>query len=1107
MTAQAVGAQALPELSVDYMSTLSSSSVAIGGSVTLNYGVINFGNAVAGASNSGIYLSTDRTITTSDTLLRTDSVQSISPNYGEWEQIDITIPVTVAAGTYYIGAIADYNNAITESNEANNSLTGLGITIGGPGLPDLNLNDVPYLNSSSVVSGDSVTLSYYVNNLLGNVVAGGSTSGIYLSTDSTITTSDTLVATDGVQSISSGYKEYEQANVTIPGTLAAGTYYIGVIADYNNAITESNEANNSSPGVAIAVTATGLPDLDVLGAVTPGSYSVTKGETVKLSFDVYNVGNVTAGASTTGIYLSTDSIITTSDTLLSMDSVASIAAKGSTKENVSVTLPTTLAPGTYYIGAIPDYNNAVAEGNETNNPSIGVPIVLTQDDYAGSSSTSGYIAIGGSATGNLEISGDIDWFRVELTRGVRYAVDVKGASSGSGTLSDPYFTLCSSGGASLSSFDGGGVGTDASGGLLPLDSGGTYYIAVRHKSSGAGTYVVSIAEAQDDYTANIATTGSLAIGGTASGNLEVTYDHDYFRVELVAGNAYQFDLKGSSSGGGTLGNPALTLHDSSNTALRYDDNGGRPFLGTSNDAQIVYIPQESGTYFLDVGGLYSSGTYQLTAKTLDPDYYVQGILDQPNVRWNADAPMGTPVNVTYSFPDTLPSEYAAADIGNYQPFTEAQKAAAAEILSTISTYANITFTEVDGSSGQIRFWTAYEEGVAKAVTLAYPSGDALTLADIALANEVSANASPSAGTTGYVTLLHEIGHALGLKHPGDYSAVGDEPSPPYLPTSQDASAYTVETYNMGGIPDKSPMPFDVAALQYLYGANLATQAGDDTYTFSPNSDYTIWDAAGTDTLSAASLGISVTLDLNPGTVSYRAYIGGLTSYTPIVAIAFNTTIENAVGGGEKDTLLGNAANNTLTGGGGNDRIDGGAGIDIAVYAGNRGNYTLADSGDPVLGYTVAAKTGSEGTDNLFDVERLKFADASVAIDLAGNAGNAAKIIGALFGKQYLHTKEYVGTGLRMFDSGQTMEQVAKFAMGTDLFEQLFGSGSNTDFVKLVYKNIAGSDPGAADLDNFVHLLDSGAYTQASLAVLAAEDGLNKINIDLVGLAQTGIEYA
>ena len=124
----------------------------------------------------------------------------------------------------------------------------------------------------------------------------------------------------------------------------------------------------------------------------------------------------------------------------------------------------------------------------------------------------------------------------------------------------------------------------------------------------------------------------------------------------------------------------------------------------------------------------------------------------------------------------------------------------------------------------------------------------------------------------------------------------------------------------------------------------------------------------------------------------------------------------------------------------------------------------------------------------------------------GNAGITAKIIGAVFGKTYLSNKAFVGIGLQLLDDGISYPDLVSLAIGTDLFAQLAGSRSDADFVKLVYRNVVGAAPSRADLDYFVGLLDTDAFTQSSLALLACETDMNRINVDLVGLINTGIEF-
>ncbi|XDZ69352.1 flagellin [Alphaproteobacteria bacterium LSUCC0226] len=110
-----------------------------------------------------------------------------------------------------------------------------------------------------------------------------------------------------------------------------------------------------------------------------------------------------------------------------------------------------------------------------------------------------------------------------------------------------------------------------------------------------------------------------------------------------------------------------------------------------------------------------------------------------------------------------------------------------------------------------------------------------------------------------------------------------------------------------------------------------------------------------------------------------------------VGIAHNTWIENAKGGSGADTITGNAKGNEITGNGGNDTIDGGAGTDVAIFAGNKGTYTISQSGS-----TVTVAGGADGTDTLTNVEFLKFDDGvwSIADAVAGNAATHANIAAA-----------------------------------------------------------------------------------------------------------------
>ena len=101
-------------------------------------------------------------------------------------------------------------------------------------------------------------------------------------------------------------------------------------------------------------------------------------------------------------------------------------------------------------------------------------------------------------------------------------------------------------------------------------------------------------------------------------------------------------------------------------------------------------------------------------------------------------------------------------------------------------------------------------------------------------------------------------------------------------------------------------------------------------------------------------------------------------------------------------------NDVITGGAGNNTLNGNTGIDTSVYTGARANFTLTTSGK---NFSVTDLTGAEGVDTLINVERLRFADITVAIDINGAAGMTAKILGAVFGAAAVQNKEYMGIGL------------------------------------------------------------------------------------------------
>jgi Ca2+-binding RTX toxin-like protein len=198
-----------------------------------------------------------------------------------------------------------------------------------------------------------------------------------------------------------------------------------------------------------------------------------------------------------------------------------------------------------------------------------------------------------------------------------------------------------------------------------------------------------------------------------------------------------------------------------------------------------------------------------------------------------------------------------------------------------------------------------------------------------------------------------------------------------------------------------------------------------------------------------------------------------------------------------DLLSGLGGNDTLAGNAGNDTLEGGAGRDIAAFSGNRAAYTVGPAG--------ASVSGPDGNDVLSGIERLHFADRHLAFDLhAGQpAGNTVRIIGAAFDAPAIaQHPDWVGIGLDYFDGGTPVGEVCALVIG------VMGNPGNTAFVTEVYENVAGFAPPQAELNAYVGLLigSGGTMTQAQLLEFAANHVLNEVNIDLVGLMQSGVAF-
>lgn len=221
---------------------------SIGLAIAISNTVKNQGTVNSSAFYVGFYLSADAAITTADRYIGRRYVSGLSPGLSSSGTTTVTIPIAVSVGTYYIGAIVDYTGLIPEADEGNNALSGNAIFISKS---DLLMTFVSGPASAPVGSG--IIVSDTVSNQgAGN--AGGFYAAFYLSKDAAITTADKYIGRRFVTGLASGVSDSLSATVMLPANVAAGTYYIGAIADYGKVVPESNEANNAITGNTITIT-------------------------------------------------------------------------------------------------------------------------------------------------------------------------------------------------------------------------------------------------------------------------------------------------------------------------------------------------------------------------------------------------------------------------------------------------------------------------------------------------------------------------------------------------------------------------------------------------------------------------------------------------------------------------------------------------------------------------------------------------------------------------------------------------------------------------------------------------------------------------------------
>ncbi len=323
-----------------------------GESILLTDTTRNAGGGGAAASVTRFYLSSNPTFEAADVLLGQRTAAGLAPAASDSGSLTVTIPAGTAAGSYWIIAKADGDDALAETQESNNTLTrtlqvGADLAIAGFAVP------------RASDAGLAITLTETTRNQ-GAGAAGASTTTFYLSTNSTLDASDVALGSRAVAALAPGASDSGSTTVTLPAGTAAGSYYVIARADGAEAVAEIYETNNTLArmlGVG--------PDLMVTNIGVPASAAA--GASIAVTDTTRNNGGGAAAASATRLYLSKNAFLDATDILLGARAVPSLGVGASHAGATSLTIPAGTAPGWYYVIAVADGAGEVAEMEEVNN--------------------------------------------------------------------------------------------------------------------------------------------------------------------------------------------------------------------------------------------------------------------------------------------------------------------------------------------------------------------------------------------------------------------------------------------------------------------------------------------------------------------------------------------------------------------------------------------------------------------------------------------------------------------------------------------------------------------------------------------------------------------
>jgi subtilase family serine protease len=421
-------------------SLLAPTYAGAGQSVTVSETTKNQGGGTADESVTRFYLSSNGSLDAADASIGSRSVPSLADGMTSSASTTVTMPPGITAGTWYIIAKADAAEAVPEISENNNTYA-RSIQIGA----DLVISSLSAPTYAG--AGLSITVSETTRNQ-GGGTADATVTHFYVSADSTLDASDTLIGSRVVPSLAGGTTSSASTAVTLPQDMAVGTWYLIAKADGTGVVPETSENNNTSAR-SIRIGA------DLVISIMSAPTSAGAGQSITVSDTTKNQGGGTAGASATSFYLSSNGTLDASDGLIASRSVPELAAGAASSGSATMTIPPGTPAGTWYLIAKADAAGIVMETSENNNTyarsiQIGADLVISTmsaPSYAGAGQSiavsdttrnqGGGVADISATSIFLSNNGTLDAADLPLGSRTVPALAVGGTSSGSATVIIP----------------------------------------------------------------------------------------------------------------------------------------------------------------------------------------------------------------------------------------------------------------------------------------------------------------------------------------------------------------------------------------------------------------------------------------------------------------------------------------------------------------------------------------------------------------------------------------------------------------------------------------------------------------------------------------------